>query len=42
MIEARLNPEAGEAVTRTVPKDLTRLPRLTLMERLADSLAPQT
>jgi protein required for attachment to host cells len=41
MIEARLNPDAGEAVTRTVPKDLTRLPRLTLMERLATSLVPQ-
>jgi protein required for attachment to host cells len=41
MIEARLNPEAGEAVTRTVPKDLTRLPRLTLMTRLADELVPQ-
>ena len=41
MIEARLNPEAGEAVTRTVPKDLTRLPRLTLMTRLTDSLVPQ-
>lgn len=41
MIEARLNPEAGDAVTRTVPKDLTRLPRLTLMSRLADQLVPQ-
>lgn len=41
MIEARLNPTAGEAVTRTVPKDLTRLPRLTLMDRLAGSLVPE-
>lgn len=41
MIEARLNPEAGEAVTRTVPKDLTRLPRLALMSRLVDQLVPQ-
>jgi protein required for attachment to host cells len=41
MIEARLNPDAGEAVTRTVPKDLTRLPRLTLMERLTTALVPQ-
>lgn len=41
MIEARLNPETAEAVARTVPKDLTRLPRLALQERLVESLLPQ-
>lgn len=41
MIEARLNPEAEGAIARTVPKDLTRLPRLTLMERLSDSFVSQ-
>jgi protein required for attachment to host cells len=39
MIEARLNVVAASAVTRTVPKDLTKLPKLTLQARLADTLA---
>ena len=39
MIEARLGHDAAEAVSRTVPKDLTKLPRLTLHQRLADMVA---
>ncbi len=39
MIEARLGHDAAEAVTRTVPKDLTKLPRLTLHQRLTDMIA---
>jgi protein required for attachment to host cells len=39
MIEARLSATAARAISRTVPKDLTRLPRLALQERLSDMLA---
>lgn len=39
MIEARLGHDAAAAVTRTVPKDLTRLPRLALQERLSEMVA---
>lgn len=39
MIEARLPTRSAAAIARTVPKDLTRLPRLALQERLAALLA---
>jgi hypothetical protein len=39
MIEARLPKKSAAAITRTVPKDLTRLPRLALQERLAEIIA---
>jgi protein required for attachment to host cells len=39
MIEARLPARAVAAISRTVPKDLTRLPRLALQERLAEVVA---
>ena len=38
MIEARLPSKSAAAITRTVPKDLTRLPRLALQERLAEMI----
>lgn len=37
MIEARLGPEAGNAVVRTVPRSLVRLPRRVLEARLAEA-----
>lgn len=39
MIEARLPTRSAAAIARTVPKDLTRLPRLTLHERLSEMIA---
>jgi len=39
MVEARLPQRAAAAVVRTLPKDLTRLPRLALQERLAALIA---
>jgi protein required for attachment to host cells len=39
MIEARLPSKSAAAIARTVPKDLTRLPRLTLQERLSEMVA---
>jgi protein required for attachment to host cells len=39
MIEARLPSKSAAAIARTVPKDLTRLPRLTLQERLSEMIA---